>query len=159
MQSQQDKKYLLQAIELAKAGIHQGAGGPFGAIIVRGNEIVGKSFNKVYVNIDPTAHAEVAAIRDACQNLQSRSLEGCTLYTSCEPCPMCFSAIYFAKISRIVYAATHEDAGRISGFGMEELYRELNSPLHTRHIPHEQMNRQEGLALFWEWEKLKSRSR
>ncbi len=153
----EDLEFIQQAIQLAKTGMQQGSGGPFGAVIVKDGKIIGQSYNKVYEAIDPTAHAEIAAIRDACQNIESRNLSGSTLYSSCEPCPMCFSAIYFAGIERVVYAASHKDAGEIAGFGMDKLYYELNQPLNNRTIPHQQQERESGLDVFHEWNVLRLR--
>jgi tRNA(Arg) A34 adenosine deaminase TadA len=148
-----DSYFVKKAIELAHAGMEKGLGGPFGALIVRDGEIIGKASNSVHQDFDPTAHAEVMAIRDACKNLQTRRLEGCTLYSSCEPCPMCFSALYFAKIERVVYAASHEDAGRIAGFYMDNLYEELSKKIGMRKVENLQIEKEMGLSPFRTWVK------
>jgi len=120
-----------KAIDLSKIGIAYG--GPFGAVVVRGDEIIGEGFNLVVAKHDPTAHAEIVAIRQACRFLKSHVLNGCELYTSCEPCPMCLSAIYWARISKVYYAATRNDADQ-AGFSDVEIARQLCLPLETRSI-------------------------
>ncbi len=152
MISEKDKEYLQQAIDLAKEGMRNNLGGPFGAIVVKDDKVVGQGNNRVTSSNDPTAHAEVVAIRDACQQLQTYQLSGCTLYTSCEPCPMCLGAIYWARPERIVYAATHKDADRIAGFDDQFIYKEMALPLTERKIPAYQALRNEGLAVFQEWQ-------
>lgn len=147
----QHQSFLLDAIALAKSAKKEKKGGPFGAVIVKDGEVIGRSGNRVYINHDPTAHAEIEAIRDACRRLKSRRLDGCVLYSSCEPCPMCFSALYFARIERVIFAASHQDAGEIAGFGMEGLYQELSRPVLERELGHEQLLREEGLEVFWGW--------
>src|SRR5690606_9699835 len=106
MGKEHDLSFLAQAVDLAIHGVEQGAGGPFGCVIVKNGQVVGQGNNRVTVDNDPTAHAEVVAIRDACKKLGSFQLEGCTVYASCEPCPMCLGAIYWARPDRVVYAAT-----------------------------------------------------
>lgn len=117
-------EYMEQAIELAREGMEIGQGGPFGAVIVRDGEIIGKGYNRVVVTSDPTAHGEVTAIRDASRNINNPWLEGATLYTSCEPCPMCLTSSMWAHISSIFYAATREDAANI-GFDDAKFYAAL----------------------------------
>ncbi|MFD2570527.1 nucleoside deaminase [Spirosoma soli] len=146
----QDEYFLRAAIQLAREGMTTGQGGPFGAVIVRNGEIVGQGCNRVTSTNDPTAHAEVVAIRDACQKLGTFQLEGCTLYASCEPCPMCLGAIYWARPSRIVYGAFHSDAGR-AGFDDQFIYEELDKPREQRHIPMHQLLHEEADAVFTEW--------
>lgn len=146
------KKYMKEAITLARWGMENNKGGPFGAVIVRGSEIVGWGYNTVTSSNDPTAHAEVNAIRDACQNLKDYSLEGCEIYTSCEPCPMCLSAIYWAKIDKVYYASNKEDAA-YAGFVDDELYRELTLPKDLRSIPTEQLMREDAMEVFKNWKK------
>lgn len=143
-----DRHHLQRAIELAETGWREGHGGPFGAVIVRRGEVVAEAWNTVPTTPDPTAHAEIAAIRRACQAIGSHKLTDCVLYTSCEPCPMCYSAAYFAGIERIVYAATHAEAGRIAGYGMEKLYSALEKPIAERNVPSQQLLREAGLQLF-----------
>jgi len=149
--SHSDEYFLRQAIALAQEGSQLGKGGPFGALIVKNGEVLARAYNRVIADNDPTAHAEIVAIRAAAEQLENRHLKGCTLYTSCEPCPMCFSAAYFAKIDRVVFAASHPDAGKIAGFGMEDLYEELGKPPLARRPSHEQLLRQEGLRPFEIW--------
>ncbi len=143
--------FLKQAIQLAANGMEANDGGPFGAIIVDKNgKIIGQGNNKVTSTNDPTAHAEVVAIRDACKNLNSFQLEGCTLYTSCEPCPMCLGAIYWARPEKIIFAASREDAAKI-GFDDDFIYKEIPLPIEKRQIPTEQLLRKEGIAVFESW--------
>lgn len=142
------QRHLRRAIELAETGWREGHGGPFGAVIVRHGEVIAEAWNTVPSTPDPTAHAEIAAIRKACQSIGSHKLTDCVLYTSCEPCPMCYSAAYFAGIDRIVYAVTHAEAGRIAGYGMESLYGALGKPIGDRDIPSQQLLRDEGTQLF-----------
>ncbi|AKD55984.1 nucleoside deaminase [Spirosoma radiotolerans] len=152
----QDDFFLREAIQLAREGMTSGQGGPFGSVIVRDGVIVGKGCNKVTSTNDPTAHAEVVAIRDACQNLGTFQLDGCTLYASCEPCPMCLGAIYWARPSRIVYAAFHSDAAD-AGFDDQFIYEEIDKPRAERHIPMHQLLRDEANTVFEEWVALGKR--
>lgn len=149
--SEQDINFLREAIELAREGMQNNIGGPFGAIVVKNGEIVGKGSNSVASTNDPTAHAEVVAIRDACNNLGHFQLDDCVLYTSCEPCPMCLGAIYWARPQRVVYAATKSDADEIAGFDDSFIYKEINLPMEERSIPFKQKLRNEGQAVFQEW--------
>ena len=146
----QDKCFMQQAIDLSIENVANG-GGPFGAVIVKDNELVATGVNRVTANNDPTAHAEVSAIRAACQKENSFKLEGCTIYTSCEPCPMCLSAIYWAGISRICYANTKQDAEDIN-FGDKFIYEEIERPISERTIPTESFMRDEALQAFRDWE-------
>jgi guanine deaminase len=152
----QDEQFLRAAIELAREGMLAGQGGPFGALIVRDGEIIGKGCNQVTSTNDPTAHAEVVAIRDACQTIGAFQLTGCTLYASCEPCPMCLGAIYWARPDRIVYGAFHSDAAG-AGFDDQFIYEELDKPREQRHIPMQQLLRDEADAVFKEWIILENR--
>lgn len=131
---QHDEHYLREAISLSRTGMERNDGGPFGCVIVKDGEIIGRGNNRVTSSNDPTAHAEVVAIREACQKLGSFQLEGCTLYTSCEPCPMCLGAIYWARPDRIVFAAQREDAAA-AGFDDQLIYDELPLPPEKRRIP------------------------
>ena len=143
--------FLKQAIQLAAKGMESNDGGPFGAIIVdKDGKVVGQGNNKVTSTNDPTAHAEIVAIRDACKNLNTFQLDGCTLYTSCEPCPMCLGAIYWARPARIIFAASREDAAEI-GFDDDFIYKEIPLPIEDRQIPTEQLLRKEGVAVFNSW--------
>ena len=128
-----DDQFLARAIELARQGSESGAGGPFGAVIVRDGKIIAEGWNGVVSSHDPTAHAEISAIRAACAALQHFHLRGCTLYASSEPCPMCLSAAYWARIERIVFANGRAEAAAI-GFCDDELYSELSHPFSARRI-------------------------
>ena len=139
-----------QAIELSHKGMDTGKGGPFGAVVVKKGTIVGMGHNQVTATNDPTAHAEVVAIRDACQHLGTFQLEGCELYTSCEPCPMCLGAIYWARPDRVYYANTRDDAAAI-GFDDAFIYDEIPRPLHERKIEMIQLGREEALKAFEKW--------
>ncbi len=145
-----DKDFMRQAIDLSVDNVKNG-GGPFGAVIVKDGEIVASGVNRVTANNDPTAHAEVCAIRNACAKTKSFKLEGCTIYTSCEPCPMCLSAIYWAGISKIYYGNTKLDADKI-GFGDNFIYEELDKPMEKRTIPTKPLMREEALKAFEDWE-------
>jgi guanine deaminase len=134
MSTEKDSMYLQQAIELARQGMDARKGGPFGCVIVRDGEVIGKGCNGVTSTNDPTAHAEIVAIRDACQRLGDFQLTGCTVYTSCEPCPMCLGALYWARPALIVYAATRREAAD-AGFDDDFIYREIGLPLEERKIP------------------------
>ncbi len=140
-----------RAISLAQKGIDSNSGGPFGAVVVKAGEIVGEGCNQVTSTNDPTAHAEVVAIRNACKNLDSFQLDGCVLYTSCEPCPMCLGAIYWARPSKIFYAATHIDAANI-GFDDQFIYEEIEKKARDRQIKTINLLREEGLKVFKNWE-------
>lgn len=145
-----DKQFMQQAIDLSIENVANG-GGPFGAVIVRNNEIIATGVNRVTASNDPTAHAEVSAIRAACQKEHSFKLEGCTIYTSCEPCPMCLSAIYWSGISRICFANTKQDAEDIH-FGDKFIYEEIERPICERSIPTETFMRDEAQKAFRDWE-------
>lgn len=145
-----DHEYLRQAIELSKQGILSSAGGPFGAIIVKDDVVIGRGFNMVTSSSDPTAHAEIVAIRNACQYLNSFQLENCTIYSSCEPCPMCLGAIYWARPSRLVFACTREDAASI-GFDDDFIYNEINVNYQNRKITTENLLRKEGYEIMKQW--------
>lgn len=141
-----------EAIRISLAKMRANHGGPFGAVIVRNGKIVGRGWNCVTSTKDPTAHAEIVAIRDACRRLKVFQLEDCELYTSCEPCPMCLAAIYWARIRKIFYANTRKDAARIA-FDDDLIYRELVLPVESRQIPMKQMLRKEALKVFAAWEQ------
>jgi guanine deaminase len=144
------ESFMKRAIELSRMNMQAGAGGPFGAVVVKDGKIVGEGWNQVTSSNDPTAHAEVVAIRNACRTLDTFKLSGCTIYTSCEPCPMCLAAIYWARLDRIVYANTHTDAAAI-GFDDAFLYRELNLPLERRQVPASRLLADEAHRVFEEW--------
>jgi tRNA(Arg) A34 adenosine deaminase TadA len=146
---QTDLRFLREAVDLAITSVAKG-GGPFGAVIVQQEQIVGRGHNQVTLNNDPTAHAEIMAIRHACQTLKNFSLTGCTLYTSCEPCPMCMAAIYWARIDRVVYAASGEDAAR-AGFDDTLIARELCLPHACKIIPVEHCVCENHTRSFSDW--------
>lgn len=140
-----------EAIRLASANVENG-GGPFGAVIARGGEIIATGVNRVTANCDPTAHAEVSAIRAAAQKLGTFNLSGCEIYSSCEPCPMCLGAIYWARLDRLFYGNTKADAARI-GFDDAFIYKELALPLAERTLRAEQLLGKEAIATFEAWEQ------
>lgn len=142
--------FMSRAIELAAENAGSVTGGPFGAVIVKDGEIVAAQSNKVTVDIDPTAHAEVNAIREACKVLGTFDLSGCILYSSCEPCPMCLSAAYWAHIDKIYYAADRYDAAKV-GFDDEFIYKELSLPISARRLGLEQIMPEDGLVPFVKW--------
>jgi guanine deaminase len=152
----QDEKLLRVAIKLAHEHCMDGAGGPFGAVVVRDGKIVGRGWNKVSSTNDPTAHAEVVAIRAACKALGQFHLHGCVLYTSCEPCPMCLAAAYWAHVDKIVYAATRRDAASI-GFDDAFLYREFGRDLKKRRVPMQQLLRTESRQMMRAWHEMPGR--
>ncbi|MDY7014896.1 MAG: nucleoside deaminase [Cyanobacteriota bacterium] len=143
-------QFMQDAIALALKGVRSGKGGPFGATIVKAGKIVAKAHNEVTLTNDPTAHAEIVAIRRACQTLGTFQLKGCELYTSCEPCPMCLGAIYWSRLERIYYASTKEDAAAI-GFDDRWFYEELERELRDRQLPAFQLMRDEALVAFQTW--------
>jgi tRNA(Arg) A34 adenosine deaminase TadA len=147
---EQHKAFLRRAIALAVKNVETGNGGPFGAVIVRESAVVAESGNSVFTTNDPTAHAEVNAIRAACSKLEAFRLDGCTLYTSSEPCPMCLAACYWAHLDSIFYAASAEDAAR-AGFDDAFLYRELALPVAERTLPAQGLLREEAQASFAAW--------
>jgi tRNA(Arg) A34 adenosine deaminase TadA len=140
-----------RAIELASENVRTGRGGPFGAVIVRGGEVVAEGVNLVTAHNDPTAHAEIVAIRRACETLGAFELRDCVMYASCEPCPMCLGAIYWARAARLYFAATREDAAAI-GFDDSSIYSEIALPLAQRSIPASSLMRDEALTAFRLWE-------
>lgn len=145
-------KFMEAAIALSRRGVETNDGGPFGCVVVRGEEIVGRGWNKVTSTNDPTAHAEVVAIRDACSSLETYQLNDCEIYTSCEPCPMCMGAIYWARPRKVYYANTREDAARI-GFDDSFIYDEINCALPARKIQMARMGEDEAIKVFNEWER------
>lgn len=151
-----DKHFLRKAIALAEQNARSGEGGPFGALVVKSGEVIARGVNCVTAEHDPTAHAEVQAIRSACEALGSFQLDGCTLYASCEPCPMCLGAIYWARLERVVYAGTREDAAAV-GFDDELIYEELDRPPEARRFPMKQMLRDEAQRAFTAWERFDGR--
>ena len=146
-----NKKYMREAIRLSIEMMRRGKGGPFGAVVVKGNKIVGRGSNEVTSGNDPTAHAEIVAIRDACRRLKTFQLDECDLYTSCEPCPMCLSAMYWARVRSVFYGNTRKDAARIA-FDDDFIYREVALPIRKRKLVMKQLLRDEALEAFTEWE-------
>lgn len=144
--------FMREAIRLSKEKMEAGFGGPFGAVIVRNNEIIARGFNNVLTSNDPTAHAEVDAIRKACQALGDFQLTDCELYTSCEPCPMCLGAIYWARLKKVYFGNTRQDAAAI-GFDDNFIYNEINLMPAERHIPMLQLLPQEAKAAFVTWQQ------
>jgi len=144
--------FMQEAIRLSVDKMEEGFGGPFGAVVVRNGEIIARGFNNVLSSNDPTAHAEVDAIRKASQYLGTHELSGCDLYTSCEPCPMCLGAIYWARFRKVYYGNTKQDAAAI-GFDDAFIYEELEKDLPARAIPMEQMMPQEAQQAFKAWEQ------
>lgn len=152
---QDDSTLMRRAIALARESVASG-GGPFGAVVAREGRIVAEGSNRVTVWNDPTAHAEVVAIREACRALASFQLEGCTVYSSCEPCPMCLGALYWARPARLLFACTRDDAAA-AGFDDELIYRELVLPIDSRRLPTSTLLRTEGLAAFADWRSASTR--
>ena len=157
MSMSREIKFMLEAVQLGREGMLNNEGGPFGCVIVKDDVIVGRGWNKVIAQNDPTAHAEVTAIRDACKNLGTFQLAGCEIYTSCEPCPMCMGAIYWARPAKVYFANTRKDAANI-GFDDSLIYDELTLPLHERKISIECVGREDAIKLFEEWVKKENKN-
>ncbi len=149
--SVEHQKFMKEAIRLSKEGMESNQGGPFGCVIVKDGHIIGRGNNKVSSTNDPTAHAEVVAIRDACANVGHFQLDDCIVYTSCEPCPMCLGAIYWARPKQIFFACSREDAANIN-FDDDFIYKEINVPVGERSIPSEQIMQTEGVQVFKAWQ-------
>mgnify|MGYP001435944921 FL=1 len=147
--------FMKRAIELSIEGINKG-GGPFGSVVVKNNKIISEGNNRVTINNDPTAHGEIIAIREACRILDNFNLNGCELYSTCEPCPMCLSAIYWARIDKVYYANTRDDAKKID-FDDSLIYSEFQKKIETRKISMIQMMRNEALKAFEIWDKKKDK--
>ncbi|HYF30943.1 MAG TPA: nucleoside deaminase [Chitinophagaceae bacterium] len=156
MLSQQEKSFLDRAVELSRMGMESGNGGPFGCVIVFEDKIVGEGCNMVTSTNDPTAHAEVVAVRNACKNLNTFQLDGCDVYTSCEPCPMCLGALYWARVRRVIYANTRYEAAAIE-FDDEFIYEEINTDFMSRQIPFIHVPHAEARAVFEQWKKMESK--
>jgi guanine deaminase len=150
MFTEREKQFLERAIDLSRKGMMDGHGGPFGCVIVKGDEIVGEGCNQVTSSNDPTAHAEIVAIRDACKRLNTYQLTGCEVYASCEPCPMCLGAIYWARPSRVIYANTKQDAAAIE-FDDDFIYKEINTLMTDRKIPFLHFPHPLAKAVFEQW--------
>jgi guanine deaminase len=144
--------FMARAIELAVENVRSGQGGPFGALIVKDGDIIAEGANRVTLTNDPTAHAEVLAIRQACRKLANFELKDCELYTSCEPCPMCLGAIYWSRLSRVYFGSLAVDASQ-AGFDDSFIYREITKQHPEREIPMVQMMREEALAAFRAWQE------
>lgn len=148
--NKEHEELMQEAINLSIKGMENNEGGPFGAIVVKDGKIVGRGNNKVTSSNDPTAHAEVVAIRDACKNLGTFQLDGCIVYTSCEPCPMCLGAIYWARPDKVFYACTKADAAD-AGFDDDFIYREIEAPYENRSIPFIQISHEAATVAFAKW--------
>lgn len=144
------QKYMRAAIDYALKAMHDDQGGPFGAVVVKDGKIIGRGSNRVTSTNDPTAHAEILAIREACDHLKDFQLKGCEIYSSCEPCPMCLGAIYWARPDRLFYACSKEDAAA-AGFDDAFIYREIDLNYADRTIPFESLLREEAMVLFKDW--------
>ena len=145
-----EKHFMYLAIEESRKGMEMGDGGPFGCVIVKDNEVIGRGHNSVLATNDPTAHAEMVAIRNACERLGHFQLDGCEIYCSCEPCPMCFGAIYWARPGKVFYANTKKDAASI-GFDDQFIYDQLSVPLQERKIPLISIPMADALKVFGDW--------
>jgi guanine deaminase len=156
MLSERQKYFLEKAIELSRLGMQNGHGGPFGCVIVKGDEIVGEGSNMVTSTNDPTAHAEIVAIRQACKKLGSFQLDGCDVYASCEPCPMCLGAIYWARPRQVIYANTRHEAAAIQ-FDDDFIYSEINTNMTDRKIPFIHFPHPEAKAVFDGWKNMNNK--
>lgn len=148
---ERERRFMQIAVDLSRKGMEEGKGGPFGAIVVKGDRIIGRGCNLVLSKNDPTAHAEMIAIRDACKRLSSFQLRGCEIYTSCEPCPMCLGAIYWARPDKVYYANTREDAS-CAGFDDSFIYDEIILAKNKRKIRMQRIGLPEAINIFKEWE-------
>jgi len=144
-------RFMREAIRISFATMRSNHGGPFGAVVVRRGKIIGSGWNRVTSANDPTVHAEINAIREACRRLKTFHLDDCELYTSCEPCPMCLAAIYWARLKRVFYGNTRQDAAKIE-FDDDFIYRQVATPIVRRKIPMKQVLRKEALSAFAEWQ-------
>ncbi|WP_198145875.1 nucleoside deaminase [Desulfonatronovibrio magnus] len=148
-----EQKFMLEAIALSRKNIEKGHGGPFGAVVVQGETIVGRGYNQVILTNDPTAHAEIMAIRQACLTLGTYELAGCEIYSSCEPCPMCLGAIYWSRLEKLYFGCNRYDARDI-GFDDNVFYHEVMLPLNKRSMPSIQIMSAESREVFELWQKL-----
>jgi tRNA(Arg) A34 adenosine deaminase TadA len=158
MLTEKEKRFLERAILLSQQGMQQDNGGPFGCVIVMDDEIVGEGCNMVTSTNDPTAHAEIVAIRQACKRLNTYQLDACEIYTSCEPCPMCLGAIYWARPKRVIYANTRYDAAAVE-FDDEFIYREINTNILQRQIPFIHEPHPLALQVFDDWKKKENKTK
>src|SRR6185312_1116198 len=151
-----EEKFMNEAVLLSEKGINKNEGGPFGCVVVKDNKIIGRGNNKVTSTNDPTAHAEIIAIRDACSTLQTFQLEGCEIFTSCEPCPMCLGAIYWARRDVVYFANTRNDAAEI-GFDDSMIYDEINAKMEERKIPLINLQSENAKHIFHRWKEKKDK--
>ena len=158
MITEREQKFLERAIELSRKGMKSGKGGPFGCVVVLGDVIVGEGCNQVTFSNDPTAHAEVVAIRNACTKLGTYQLSDCEVYTSCEPCPMCLGAIYWARPKRVVYANTREEAAAIE-FDDDFIYNEIGAAMKDRKIPFVHAPHPKARAVFEDWKNWEGKTK
>lgn len=156
--SKRDKYFMKRAISIAEKGMDKNAGGPFGCVIVKDDEIIAEGYNRVTSTNDPTAHAEMVAIRKACRKLKSFQLEDCTIYTSCEPCPMCLGAIYWARPKMVYFACTKKDAAKID-FDDQFIYDELEKNIEDRDITFVRLMRKDAIPVFEKWEARKDKTK
>jgi tRNA(Arg) A34 adenosine deaminase TadA len=147
---EKNRAFMAKAISLAANNVNSSNGGPFGAVVVKDGEVVGKGGNKVTMQNDPTAHAEIVAIREAAKNLGTFDLSGCEIYASCEPCPMCLGAIYWARIDKLYYAATKDDAAK-ANFDDSFIYAEIAKPKDQRQLQSVQLMREDAVKVFEKW--------
>lgn len=143
-------EFMMEAIRLSISNVEEGKGGPFGTVVVKDGKIIARGVNQVTISNDPTAHAEVVAIRNACIALNSFQLDGCEIYTSCEPCPMCLGAIYWARPAKLFYASSKEDAAAVN-FDDQFIYEEIAKPIAGRKLFTKQILREEALEAFKKW--------
>ena len=143
-------RFVREAVELAIQNLNKRNGGPFGAVVVKDGVVIARGVNTVTTGHDPTAHAEISAIREACRVLESHQLTDCEIYCSCEPCPMCLGAIYWARPKKVYYGASRQDAAR-AGFDDEHIYEEMGKPFHLRRLPSEQISIPESQEVFRRW--------
>ena len=152
MSIDQQKKFMREAIRLSMENVQSGNGGPFGTVIVKNGKIIATGVNEVTKSNDPTAHAEMIAIRNACEKLNSFQLDGCDIYCSCEPCPMCLGAIYWARPKSIYFANSKKDAAEIN-FDDNLIYQEIKLPIHERKLIITQLLRDEAQSVFLQWQE------
>lgn len=152
MSIDQQKKFMREAIRLSMENVQSGNGGPFGTVIVKNGKIIATGVNEVTKSNDPTAHAEMIAIRNACEKLNSFQLDGCDIYCSCEPCPMCLGAIYWARPKSIYFANSKKDAAEIN-FDDNVIYQEIKLPIHERKLTTTQLLRDEAQSVFLQWQE------
>jgi guanine deaminase len=158
MMTDRERKFLEKAIELSRKAMETGVGGPFGCVVVKDDEVIGEGWNKVTSTNDPTAHAEVVAIRAACTFLGTFQLDGCEIYTSCEPCPMCLGAIYWARPDRVVYSNTKEEAAAIE-FDDDFIYAEINTSIGERRIEFIHFPQEAAREVFRRWKEMEGKRR